>query len=142
MSSDNRSIVTNFIEDIWNNNQFEKIDAYISPDFIDHSLPSALPANMEGMKSWIMGMGKSFEHRTVIEDMVCEHDKVMLKIRLQLKHIGVWREIEPTLSKISAVGYRYYQLSDGKIIAHWALLDGNSIEDQLRKTSKGCKIPL
>ena len=125
MNSANKSIVTNFIKEIWNQNQFEKIGNYISADFIDHSLPPALPANKDGMKLWIIGTGKSFEHKTIIEDIVCEDNKVMLKIRMQLKHIGVWRDIEPTLFEISTVGYRYFILANEKIIEHWSLIDGN-----------------
>jgi predicted SnoaL-like aldol condensation-catalyzing enzyme len=140
MNSENKSIVSNFIEEIWNQNQFEKFDNYIYTDFIDHSLPPALPANKYGMKLWIIGTGKSFEHKTIIDDLVCEDNKVMLKIRMLLKHIGVWRGIEPTNFEISTVGYRYYKLADRKIIEHWALIDGNSIENQLKEASKGCKI--
>ncbi|MBA2612100.1 MAG: ester cyclase [Bacteroidetes bacterium] len=140
MNSTNKSIVKNFIEEIWNQNQFEKIDHYISPDFIDYSLPPNLSADKEGMKLWIIGTGKSFEHKTIIDDIVCEDDKVMMKMRMKLKHIGVWREIEPTHFEISTVGYRYYKLKDGKIVEHWSLLDGNSIENQLKETSHGCKI--
>lgn len=140
MNSKNKSIVTNFIEEIWNKNQFEKIDIYISSDFIDHSLPPTLPADKDGMKLWIIGTGKSFKHKTIIDDIVCEEDKVMLKMRMQLKHIGVWRDIEPTDFEISTVGYRYYKLVNGKIVEHWSLLDGNSIENQLKEAKHGCKI--
>ncbi len=140
MNSINKSVVTNFIEEIWNRNQFEVIDNYISTDFIDHSLPLTLPANKEGMKLWIIETGKSFEHKTIIDDIVCEDNKVILKIRMQLKHIGVWREIEPTHLEISTVGYRYYKIAEGKIIEHWSLIDGNSIENQLKECVHGCKI--
>ena len=140
MTSENKSIVTNFIEEIWNQNQFEKIDNYIAHEFIDHSLPPTLSPDKKGMKLWIIEVGRSFEHNTLIDDMVCEEDKVMLKIRMQLKHIGIWRDIEPTYSELSTVGYRYYKLAEGKIVAHWALLDGNSIENQLKKAQHGCKV--
>lgn len=140
MNSTNKLIVTNFIEEIWNQQQFEKIDHYISAGFIDHSLPPTLPANKDGMELWITGTGKSFEHKTIIDDLVCEEDKVMLKIRMQLKHIGVWRDIGPTHCEISVVGYRYYKLKDGRIIEHWALLDGNAIENQIKAANHGCKI--
>jgi predicted SnoaL-like aldol condensation-catalyzing enzyme len=140
MNSQNKLIVTNFIEEIWNQNQFEKIENYISSDFIDHSLPPTLTADKEGMKLWIIGTGKSFNHKTIIDDIVSEGEKVMLKIRMQLKHIGVWRDIEPTHLEIFTVGYRYYNLKDSKIVEHWSLLDGNSIENQLKEAAHGCKI--
>jgi predicted SnoaL-like aldol condensation-catalyzing enzyme len=129
----NKLIVSNFIEEIWNDN-------YISNNFIDHSLPTTLSADKEGMKLWIIGTGKSFEHKTIIEDIICEDNKVMLKIKMQMKHIGVWRNIEPTFFEISTVGYRYYKLTDEKIIEHWGLIDGNSIENQLKEAQHNCKI--
>ena len=140
MSSKNKLIVLNFIEEIWNQNHFDKIDNYISADFIDHSLPLTLPADKEGMKLWIIATGNSFKHKTIIEDILGEGDRVMLKIRMQLKHIGVWRAIEPTHFDISTVGYRYYKLKDEKIVEHWSLIDGNSIENQLKEARHGCKI--
>jgi predicted SnoaL-like aldol condensation-catalyzing enzyme len=136
----NKTIVANFIEEIWNQNQFDKIDNYMSANFVDHSLPPTLPPNAEGMKLWIIGTGQSFEHKTIIDEIVCEEDKVMLKMRMQLKHIGVWRAIEPTHFEISTVGYRYYKIKDSKIVEHWSLLDGNSIENQLKEAAHGCKI--
>lgn len=136
----NKTIVADFIENVWNLEQLEKIEDYISLNFVDHSLPPFLPANKEGMKSWIIGTGKSFEHKTIVEEMLGEGNRVMLKFKMKMKHIGVWRGIEPTYFEISTVGYRYYKLSKGKIVEHWALLDGNSIENQLKVAQNGCKI--
>lgn len=81
MNNTNKSIVIDFIEQIWNLNQFEKIDTYISDDFIDHSLPSSLTANKEGMKNWIVRTCKSFEHKTIIDTIVSEGDNVIVKIK-------------------------------------------------------------
>lgn len=64
----------------------------------------------------------------------------MLKIKMELDHIGIWRNIKPTHKQISTVGYRYYKLARGKINEHWCLLDGNSIENQLQASTHGCKI--
>jgi hypothetical protein len=59
---------------------------------------------------------------------ICKNDylinKVMVKIRMHLKHIGIWRDIEPSGTEICTVGYRYLKLADNKIIGHWALIDG------------------
>ena len=140
MDSKNKSIVISFIEEIWNQNRLEKIGNYISDEFVDHSLPPTLPPDRDGMKLWIIETGKSFQHKTLIDDIVCEGDKAMLKIRMQLKHIGLWRGIEPTHFDILTVGYRYYKLKDRMIVEHWSLLDGNSIENQLKKEWHGCKI--
>jgi predicted ester cyclase len=87
-----------------------------------------------------MATGNAFEHHTTIEEMISEENKVMIKIKMHLKHIGKWRGIEPTGTELSAVGYRYLKLAEGKIIEHWALIDGNTIENRLKEASHGCTL--
>jgi predicted SnoaL-like aldol condensation-catalyzing enzyme len=140
MNPDNKNIVTNFIEEIWNKNRLNEIDEYLNPEFTDHSLPPNFSPDNEGLKNWIMATGKSFEHKTIIDEMVCEDEKVIIKIKMRLKHIGLWRDIEPTGKEVYTTGYRFYKLADNKILAHWALIDGNAIENQLKETNKGCKV--
>ncbi|MGV9013842.1 MAG: ester cyclase [Flavobacteriales bacterium] len=134
MHKDNKTVVTRFIEEIWNQDQMQKVDQFISDGFVDHSLAPDLPADKIGMQRWIMGMGKAFHHRSEILDMVGENDRVMIRFRMHLKHIGLWRGIQPTYAEVATVGYRSYRLKAGKITEHWALLDGNSIEIQLRRS--------
>jgi predicted ester cyclase len=137
---DNSILVQSFIDQIWNNGAFEKLDSYLHTDFKDYSLPPGLSLDREGTKKWIINTGISFEHNTIIEDQVTEGDKTILKIRMNLKHIGVWRDIEPTGIDLHTMGYRYFKLKDGKIIEHWALVDGQAIENQLKAASHRCKI--
>lgn len=136
----NKSIVREFIEVIWNKNRLVEIENYLSEDYLDHSLLPTLPPNKEGTLLWIKATGKSFEHETIINDMVCEDDKVMLKISMKLKHIGVWRDIAPTHLELYINGFRYYKMQNGKIKEHWALINGNAIENQLKNTHNSCKI--
>lgn len=113
------------------------MDTYVSDDFIDYSLPSSFLSNKEGMKNWIVGTGKSFEHKTMIDTIVSEKDNVIVKIKMKLKHIGVWRGIEPTNLEVITKGYRHYRLENKKIIVHWALIDGNAIQNQLTSFKNG-----
>jgi predicted SnoaL-like aldol condensation-catalyzing enzyme len=136
----NKALIINYIENVWNKNKFDLLDEFISPDFIDYSLPSALPPNKDGLKMWITGTGRSFEHTTIIEEMVAEKDKVIIKIKMSMKHIGIWRDIEATGMTISTNGYRNFTLKNGKIKAHWALIDGTAIENQLKDAIHGCKV--
>lgn len=137
----NSTVVANFIDEVWNHRNFENMDSFVHPAFVDHSLPEKLSPDMEGTKKWIIATGSSFEHQTIIEDQVTEGDKSVVKISMHLKHIGTWRDIEPTGFIVTTKGYRMFRLQDGKIIEHWALIDGQSIESQLKTNLQGCKIP-
>jgi hypothetical protein len=136
---DNATLVQQFIGRIWNNNAFDELDAFLHPDFKDHSLPPLFSPDRDGLKNWIVSTGISFEHRTFIEEQVTEGDKCITKIRMDLKHIGVWRDLEPTGKNVHAIGYRYFKLKEGKIIDHWALIDGMALENQIKDTALGCK---
>lgn len=130
-SSSTQHLVADFIETIWNQRRFDRLDEYIHPAFTDHSLPPPLPRDIHGLEQWIRLTGQSFEHHTVIDDQVSEPEKSILKIRLLVKHIGEWRGIPPTGLEVQAAGFRCFHLEDGRIIGHWALVDGNGIEKQL-----------
>jgi predicted ester cyclase len=136
----NSILAQQFIEQIWNKRSFEKLDNFLHPAFKDHSLLPILSPDKEGLKKWINATGISFEHETVIEDHVTEGDQIMLRIKMKLKHIGVWRGIEPTGIELYTTGYRHFKIKDERIIEHWALIDGETIVNQLKETSHVCKI--
>jgi len=137
---ENSILVQDFIDQIWNNKAFEKLGSFLHTDFKDYSLPPMLRTGREGTKKWIINTGISFEHNTIIEAQVTEGDNSIVKIRMDLKHIGVWRNIEPTGISLHTIGYRHFKFKDGKIIEHWALIDGQAIENQIKDASPGCKI--
>jgi predicted ester cyclase len=77
-----------------------------------------------------------FEHHTIIDEQVTEPGKSILKVRMQLRHIGEWRGIPATGQEAAAVGYRCFHFEEGRIIEYWALIDGNDVENQLRMTTE------
>jgi len=137
-----QQLVVAYIRNIWNERRFEMLKDYIHPDFTDHSLPPGLPPDVHGLEQWIQLTGQSFEHVTHIDEQVTEPGRSILKIRMQLRHIGEWRSIAPTGREVTAVGYRCFRLEEGRIIEHWALIDGNAIENQLRGAEEGCKVQM
>ncbi len=137
-----RNLVTGFIEEIWNGQHFHKAGHYLHPDFRDHSLPLHFPTGKAGTLRWIEAVGESFVHKTIIEEVITEADKVVLKLRMHLKHVGKWRGIEPTGAEVTADGYRLFRVAGGKITEQWALIDGEGIEKSLKDQAKGCNLPV
>lgn len=128
---ENSKLVKEFIEQIWNKGNFEIIDDFLHPEFKDYSLPQQFGNDKDATISWIKQTTKSFIHRTNIEDQVTEGNKSIIKISMYLKHIGLWRGIEATGTDLITTGYRSFTISNGRIIEHWALIDGQSIENQI-----------
>ena len=136
----NSELVQKFIEEIWNNNMYEKIDDYLHPKFRDYSLPPTIEGNIEGTLQWIKTTGLSFEHNTEIESSIEENDLCVIRIKMQLKHIGYWRTHSASNLEFHTNGFRQFQVKEGKIIAHWALIDGEKIENTIGNFNKACAI--
>lgn len=135
--------VAKYLDTVWNRRDFERMDEFLHPDFVDHSLPSALPTSKVGTQKWIEMTGVSFEHKTRVDVIVNEGPWVAVKLRMELKHIGTWREWDATFAEIETVGYRFFRVQGQKILEHWALLDAGGIETQLKDAvscSLGCKV--
>ena len=136
----NSILLNEFIKQIWNNQAFELLEEFLHKEFKDHSLLPELLPGKEGTKQWVINTGRSFKHYTSIESIVSEGDECVARIKMKLQHIGTWREIEPTGIELFTEGYRHVKIRDGKIIDHWALIDGQMIENKLKEASHGCEI--
>ena len=137
-----KQVTTSFIEEVWNQQHYDKLDDYLHPEYVDHSLPTGLPIDQTGLLKWIQATSESFSHRTLIEDQVTEDDKTILKVKMMMTHIGPWRGIAPTGAQVSTSGYRFYRVKEGRIIEHWAEINGTVLENQLRQQAvTGCKLP-
>jgi predicted SnoaL-like aldol condensation-catalyzing enzyme len=117
MEISNRKYATAFIEEIWNNNQFDNLSDLLAPEFKDHSLPFSGLQDKAGLVLYIKKLTSEFDHKTIIEGMACEGDMVYIQVRIELQarpgHPG------PNVQKISLTGYRYLKFSNQKITDHW-----------------------
>jgi hypothetical protein len=68
----------------------------------------------EGLRQWINLTSASFIHRTIVEDHVTEGNKCVLRITMQLTHIGAWRGIPAKGMEVSTWGYRMFRIQEGR----------------------------
>ncbi|WP_159729907.1 ester cyclase [Sphingobacterium sp. 18053] len=136
----NKNIVTDFVNEIWNEKKITNIQRYLTDEFVDHSLPTGMPKNWEGTQKWIMATSVSFQHLTVIEDIISEGDKVFMRISMKLRHTGLWRNYQPTGTEVTTEGYRLFRISNGQITEHWATIDGSKIETAILGSEHRCKV--
>jgi len=137
---ENKALILEFIDQVWNQQKVDAISDYVSEDFVDHSLPPGFPEGAAGTQMWIVSTGKSFRHCTIVEDIFSEGNKVCVRIQMQLQHIGEWRGYAPTGVDITTAGYRFFELADGRITRQWALIDGNRIEQEITGHAHGCRL--
>lgn len=70
-----------------------------------------------------------------IEDVICEGEKVLVRLRVKGTHGGELMGIPATGKKIDIGVLDLFQFRDGVLIEHWALLDNLGMLKQLGVTS-------
>lgn len=139
--SEQKALIAGFIHEVWNNGNTSSLDTFLHPAFKDYSLPANLPANATGLKQWVTLVHESFQPLTIIEEHLAEPGHCMVRISMQMKHTGLWRGIPATGLTAVTSGFRSFALKDGRIIEHRALIDGNTLEQQLHSAANitGCQ---
>jgi predicted ester cyclase len=68
-----------------------------------------------------------------IDDLVAEHDRVVLRTTARVTHQGHFEGIEPTGRSVEFTGLVVYRIQDGKIAESWGEIDFLRLIRELRK---------
>jgi len=139
-----KQLVLDFIDAVWNKQRTDLLMDFVGENYVDHSLPPGFPEGAKGTKMWIAATSKSFQHSTTIEHMISEGNKVCIQVSMKLRHIGEWRGHAATGAAVTAGGYRFFELVNGRISQQWALIDGNRIEEAIAGAgdAHGCRLAI
>lgn len=74
-------------------------------------------------------------HETMIEEIVGEGDIVAVCLTLRGIHAGPFRGLPASGKPFAIGGYRFYKVSDGKIISHRGLIDLPNLLQQIGANS-------
>lgn len=123
MEQINKACAIGFIENIWNNNRYDRFGDFLHPCFRDLSQPFRAVQNTAGLRLYLKEIGKVFTHSTTILDSYCNTEIVCLKVRIDFRLIEIPDLIEAGQHLTSLEGYRYFKMSEGKILDHWEELE-------------------
>ncbi|MFN8590953.1 MAG: ester cyclase [Thermomicrobiales bacterium] len=126
----NKAIIREFFEQIWNQRSEEAIDRFVSesaagndPDF---------GQGREGFKAqWRQWMDAFPDLHFAIEEMVAEGDTVVARWTLTGTHQGPFLGIAPTGRKIRVAGMSLDHLRDGILVSGFDGWDNYGLRQQL-----------
>ncbi len=125
----NADIVRAFIESFWNGQDPDNLHRFLTPDYVDHAY---VPHTADGLKKTAGELSAALpDHRSEIEDVIAQGDKVVVRMVLRGTHDGSFRGAPPTGNPVEVNVYRTYRLAEGKIAEHWALLDTATLLRQI-----------
>jgi steroid delta-isomerase-like uncharacterized protein len=128
----NKDIVRRFVEEAQTRHNLAAIDEYMSPNFVDHSVPPGLPPGPEGVKmQFTMFITALPDLQAIIHDQVADEDKVVTRKTLRGTHQGDLMGIPPTGKTVDIEVIDILRVKDGKITDHWNNVDRLGLMQQL-----------
>ncbi len=106
---------------------------HIAPSFVRHD--PGLPFEVRGPQGVAQlhdALLPAFPDMVLpLEDFVAEGDKVLVRLRVQATHTGPFGDMPATGRRIDIGVLDLFQIRDGVLVEHWALLDNLGLLKQL-----------
>ncbi|HEY4865161.1 MAG TPA: ester cyclase [Candidatus Dormibacteraeota bacterium] len=133
MSEQNKEVVRR-IEEAWDSNDLDTLDALFAPDFTSHATVSGLPPGLAGAKLAHQTSLQSFPDRKVtIEDITGDDELVAVRCRMTGTNQGglAWAGVPANGNRIDVEWISLYRLRDGQVVEHRAVMDVMGLMQQL-----------
>lgn len=116
----NKAVVSRFFEEVFNKRNISLVDELVSPNFYNHNA-SIQVRGIEGIKRGMQAQFEAFpDIHTVIEDLIAEGDKVVVRARDRFTQQRDGKAVELTWIEI-------IRLEDGKLAEAWVEADMSSL---------------
>ncbi len=110
----------------------ERSVQFVSPDFVDHSLPPGMPQGLEGYRQLVAMFNQAFpDLRVEVEQLVAEGDRVADRVVVRGTHQGEFMGIAPTGQQVVLTSTNINRLAGGQIVEHWGDADNLGLLQQL-----------
>jgi predicted ester cyclase len=99
------------------------VDAALSPRFVSHDWPEGA-AGPQAFRDYYSVLRSAVpDAHYVVDDLIAEDDRVMVRWRLLGTHQGAFNGIPPTGRPITLKGIAVYRVEGGKLMERWVVSD-------------------
>lgn len=120
----NKAISRRCVEEIWNQRNLDLLDELVAADFVYHDPANPMIRDLAGYKLFMGACYAAFpDLQFIIEDMLAEGDKVVVRWTFQGTHQGELIGIPPTGKQVAYTGILFNRLADGKLVETWVSMD-------------------
>ena len=118
-SEENKIFVRRFYEEIVNTRKVDKIEDFISPEYVEIQDGKRYALGIEGARNHILGGHETYRdlHLT-IEKQIAEGQWVVTCLTARGIHQGTWIGIKPTGKEVSFTVINVDKVVDGRIVEH------------------------
>ena len=129
----NKQVIRRLYDELFSKWNFAVVDEIFSSEFVSHDMPPGMPRGPEGVRQFY-GMIRAGlpDVQLVVEDMIADGDKVVVRWRAQATHRGPFLGIPATGKPVSFGGIAIYRLANGKAVERWVEVGLLRVAEQLR----------
>lgn len=120
MSTDeNKVLIQRYIDEVINTGDIDKIDRFLSPDYIEVYEGKRYLLGINGAKEHILGVRQTYPDLTLtVEQQIAEGEWVATSFVARGTHTGAWLGIKPTRKILTYSGVNVDRVVDGRIVEH------------------------
>ena len=114
---ENKDFIRHYVDVVWNAHDLEKAREFVpSEDSFDH------------VRQFLIAFP---DVHVIIDDMIAEEDKVMIRLHATATNTGPFGGNPPTWNKVEIHSIRIFRIADKKIVDTWAMQDRLGLMEQL-----------
>ena len=124
IAATNKELVRRFYKEVYVDWNMALADAVVSPRFVSHDWPEDGPTGPQAFRNYYAAIRSAVpDAHYVVDDLIAEADKVVVRWRLLGTHQGAFNGISPTGASITLRGVAIYRLEGGKLMERWVVSD-------------------
>ena len=132
LAEENKALVRRFVDEVQSAGNIDAIDELCSPEFVNHSAPSGMPPNREGVKQVTAMFRQAFpDSYFTVEEMIAEGDRVATRKTFHGTHEGEFMGIPPSGKTVTMGLMDVVRISEGRVVEHWSMGDNLGMMQQL-----------
>lgn len=118
MSEEKKAVARRFLDELWNQSNFDVIEELLARDYNGHS--STVIRGPEGAMAFIPVARAAFpDFRFDILDQIAEGDKVATRWKIVGTHEGPFEGAPPSGRRVEMTGITIFRLAGGRLVEGW-----------------------
>jgi predicted ester cyclase len=132
VSEQNKRLVHEITDVIWNGRGLDRIPEFYAPEFVGDYRPYALREGHDGVRTMVQGAWTAFpDYHEEVQELIAEGDRVVLHLTISGTQRGQWGPLPATGRHAQFDEIVILQIRDRKVVRQRGIVDNLSALRQL-----------
>jgi steroid delta-isomerase-like uncharacterized protein len=134
----NKAIVDQCIQALFSRGEFDSVERYLAPDFVNHNPNPGYSPDQNGFRRVAADFRAAFpDWHSELHELIAERDLVVERFTAGGTHCGLVMGVAPTNRAVTLPGINIFRIADGQIVERWGQLDVLGLLQQLGAVPSG-----